>query len=98
MENMDKSQTMQSMEKAVDSAVKYFAEMMKTSGMRVSNVRLEEIVKSDDSRHWNITLSYVDATSAGPFAEIYGAKDAERVNKLIEVDASSFEAVSMKNR
>ena len=95
---MDKSQTMQAMEKAVDSAVRYFAEMMKASGMRVSNVRLEEIIKSDNDEYWNITLSYIDATSAGPFAEIYGAKDTERVNKLIEVDASSFEVASMKNR
>lgn len=87
-----------SMEKAVNAAVIYFADMMKASGTKVSNARLEEISKSKDNSNWEVTLSYIDATSVGPYSEIYGPKESDRVNKIIIIDAENFEALSMKNR
>lgn len=95
---MEKSENTKSMERAVDSAVRYFAEMMKASGTKISSARLEEITKSEDNKNWEVTLSYIDVSSAGPFSEIYGVKDSDRIYKIVAIDVTSFDAVSMKNR
>lgn len=95
---MEKSENTKSMEKAVDSAVRYFAEMMKAAGAKISSARLEEIIKSRDNKNWEVTLSYIDASAAGPFSEIYGAKESERIYKIVTIDANNFDAVSIRNR
>jgi hypothetical protein len=70
----------------------------------VSDLLLEEVERSDDGKHWLITLSLaspppVNASLQNQFQQLSSAlRPPARSYKLIKIDADTGEFVSMKIR
>ncbi len=73
------------------------------SGEQISDVRLEEVVLSEDDGLWHITLSFLRPLRAptqltAELDEMSAAKQSERDNKVFAVDTQSGRVQSMKMR
>ncbi len=71
---------------------------------KISDMRLEEIERSEDESRWFITVSFLrplttedQRTVLAPFAQVIGA-DKKRDYKSVEVDASTGEVRAIKIR
>lgn len=83
----------QAVQKASEYLVTIFADR------QVRNVQVEEVERSEDSRHWFVTLGYADP-AGGPLAEIAATMgdSRNRKYKVFKIDADSGECLSMKIR
>jgi hypothetical protein len=71
------------------------------SDFALQHLRLEEVELSEDERHWNITLGWIEpAVPENAFAATLssGARVLPRVYKALEVDVESGAVKSMKIR
>ena len=70
----------------VMKAFGYLSEI--ASGQKISEVRIEELELTDESRFWNVVLSY-DAIGEFPF-------EKKREYKEFKIDAKSGDVIYMK--
>lgn len=92
------SVTVIDVKKAIASAMAF---LTKVYG-KAEGLRLEEVELSDDERYWLVTLGFDEPATKSPFKKMVTSglptDEMERVYKLIKVDASTGEALSMKIR
>lgn len=86
---------------ATRAAANYFVEMFKTtaqSGIVPKDVSLEEIEHDRKNKQWLVTIGYneVNIDSNNVFAALY--PNTQKTMKLLTIDDTSFDVISMKNR
>ena len=82
---------------AVARAVEYISELLPKGTVR--NLRLEEVERTDDDRHWLVTLGYSAPKDEGEadLNAILGSP-SEREYKQFEIDAQTGEVSAMRIR
>lgn len=83
---------------AIQIALHFFKETF--GEYRLENVRLEEVERSDDGKHWLITIGYNDPALQIPIPLMPPSVKIRdlRQYKIIRVDALTGKAVSVKIR
>lgn len=86
---------------AVRKASDYLQELYSYTDVSLPDLRLEEVVLSEDGRQWLITFGFTTSESMpvgnGIFRDMVTTQ-ARREYKVISVDARTGEAISMKIR
>jgi hypothetical protein len=86
---------------AVRKASDYLQELYSYADVSLPDLRLEEVVLSEDGRQWLITFGFTTSermpVGSGVFRDMMTTQ-ARREYKVIAIDAQTGEALSMKIR
>lgn len=89
-----KSGTKVTARQAAQAATKYLKEVCTPPA--IENVLLEEIELSEDSRYWQVTLSFKQYPSTAALSEILDAP--EKKLRVFKIDTATGRVLSMKIR
>ena len=80
---------------AVSIALKYSQSLLQDA----ANLALEEVELTEDQRYWLVTVGFTRPSERTNIKSILGgAEPATRYYKIIKIDATTGDAVSMKIR
>jgi hypothetical protein len=97
--NIYKVNYMVDVKKAVATAV---SKMKDVYGQEPANLLVEEIEQSEEGKHWLITLGFTAPPPLTPQNDLqklsYALRPAVRLYKVVKIDSTTGEFVSMKMR